>query len=122
MPKRLRSSYSERQILPGPNQVSEEPLWAWGEFVSRLACETSVAVLLQTALRWSAYLSHFTVCSSSGLWNFQSRLAQAFNQVLDQLGVTPLGILLARCGSEIRTERKYLLQRFLRFVAAAKLA
>jgi len=42
-----RSGCSERQILPAPNRVSEELLWAWGEFVSRWASETSFAVLLK---------------------------------------------------------------------------
>jgi hypothetical protein len=35
------------EILPDPNRVSEELLWAWVEFVSRLASETSFAVLLK---------------------------------------------------------------------------
>jgi hypothetical protein len=37
------------QILPDPNRVGEELLWAWGEFVSRQASETSFAVLLNRA-------------------------------------------------------------------------
>ena len=53
-------------ILPDPSRVGEELLWALGKFVSRYVCETSFAVLLKTAPRWSAYLSHFTDCSLLG--------------------------------------------------------
>jgi len=41
--------FRKADILPDPNRVGEELFWAQGEFVSRQASETSLAVLLNRA-------------------------------------------------------------------------